>query len=134
MGADEVRTLAERTGQSTSEINDMIAKLQVAVQEAVSAMTSSQAKSQSVNEGVQSTDTLISSMQSAIQNISDMSTQIASSAEEQSIVVEDINKNVSKVNELAITTSEGSKATSNSIKELVNLSLSLKSSVDKFVL
>ncbi|MFG1494992.1 methyl-accepting chemotaxis protein [Saccharospirillum sp. HFRX-1] len=130
--ADEVRTLAERTGHSTNEINGMIANLQTVVQEAVQSMSSSQAQSQSVSESVQSTDALISSMQEAIQNISDMSIQISSSAEEQSIVVADISKNVSVVNELAIKTSDGSKKTSSLIRDLVNLSSSLKRSVDRF--
>ncbi|MDB2448681.1 methyl-accepting chemotaxis protein [bacterium] len=130
--ADEVRSLAERTGQSTNEINGMIANLQVVVQEAVSSMNSSQARSQAASESVQNTDLLISSMQEAIENISDMSIQISSSAEEQSIVVEDISKNVSVVNELAIKTSEGSKKTTGLIRELVKLSFSLKSSVDRF--
>lgn len=130
--ADEVRTLAERTGHSTSEINDMIVKLQGAVEAAVSAMTSSQAKTQAVSDSVQNTDLLISSMQDAIQNISDMSIQIASSAEEQSLVVEDINKNVSVVNELAVKTSDGSKKASGLIHELVKMSSTLKLSVDRF--
>jgi methyl-accepting chemotaxis protein len=92
--ADEVRALAGRTQASTSEINEMLARLQQGVSAAVVAMEKTKqscqatvAKTSKVNEG-------LDVMTESVVRISDLSTQIATAAEEQSAVSDEINRNM----------------------------------------
>ncbi|WP_374940345.1 methyl-accepting chemotaxis protein [Pseudomonas sp. MAG002Y] len=92
--ADEVRALAGRTQQSTSEINEMLESLQQGVSAAVSAMEKTKNscratvdKTSRVNEG-------LDGMATSVVRINDLSTQIATAAEEQSAVAEEINQNM----------------------------------------
>jgi methyl-accepting chemotaxis protein len=99
--ADEVRTLAQRTQDSTQEIHDMIASLHGNVRRTVSAMEVSQEQaSQSVAQADQA-NTALAAITQAIDTISGMSSQIATAAEEQSVVAEDINKNVTEITQIA---------------------------------
>lgn len=130
--ADEVRGLAERTSQSTGEINQMIEMLQSGARNSVAVMIESQAKSNATREGLSSAEEAINAIQEAIQKISDMSIQISSSAEEQSAVVDEINNNVLKVSSLSEETSKGARKTSDTGTELLELSESLESLVARF--
>ncbi len=104
--ADEVRTLAQRTQDSTQEIHEMIASLHGNVGRTVSAMELSQNQtSRSVAQADQANQALVAITQ-AIDTISSMSSQIATAAEEQSVVAEDINRNVSEITQIADQTAE----------------------------
>lgn len=130
--ADEVRTLAERTQESTEEINAMIEKLQSGVEEAVSVMSKSQLKAQDASVQVSQTDEALNTIQKAIQSINDMNTQISSAAEEQSAVVEEINQNVVRVHDMAEKASLGAKQTSETGTNLLGLAGSLQNLVARF--
>jgi len=88
--ADEVRTLASRTRQSTDEIREMIERLQIGAGNAVSVMEAARTKSQVSVERAESAGNSLSEITRATSSISEMSTQIASAAEEQSVATEDI--------------------------------------------
>ncbi|MCU7891029.1 MAG: methyl-accepting chemotaxis protein [Candidatus Thiodiazotropha sp. (ex Ustalcina ferruginea)] len=95
--ADEVRTLAQRTQSSTDEIKGLIKKLQSGTQIAVRSMEGSQSKTnQSIDLAHQITDALKSIEESIIQ-INDGNGQIATAAEQQSTVANDMNTNIFEV-------------------------------------
>ena len=99
--ADEVRTLANRTHESTEEITMMVEKLQQGSRAAVSSMESARSQTEnSVSCARQAADS-ITQMATSISSITDMSHQIAAAVEQQSAVAEDINQNVTAVSELA---------------------------------
>ena len=103
--ADEVRTLAKRTQDSTEEIQEMIESLQSGVRETVSVMeTSQQQAAESVEQAGRAHQSLEEITQ-VIDTISHMSAQIATAAEEQSAVAEDINRNIIEITHIADATS-----------------------------
>ncbi|WP_337920751.1 methyl-accepting chemotaxis protein Mlp37 [Vibrio cholerae] len=97
--ADEVRTLAQRTQQSTTEIRNMIEKLQSGAN-AVAMSHSKDTAASAVNQA-QGANEALEKIRLAIQQISDMNIQIASAAEEQSLVAEEINNNTVKIKDLS---------------------------------
>ncbi|MET1079947.1 MAG: methyl-accepting chemotaxis protein [Pseudomonas sp.] len=92
--ADEVRALAGRTQQSTSEINEMLARLQQGVSSAVSAMEKTKASCQATADKTSRVNVGLDDMASSVVRIHDLSAQIATAAEEQSAVTEEINQNM----------------------------------------
>ncbi len=99
--ADEVRTLAQRTQQSTQEIQDMVERLQAGANKAVRAMESGTEQTESSVQRATAAGTALEAITRVITKISDMSTQIATASEEQSAVAEEINSNVAAINELS---------------------------------
>ncbi|SEC11495.1 methyl-accepting chemotaxis protein [Pseudomonas anguilliseptica] len=99
--ADEVRNLAQKTQKATEEIQTMIQQLQQGTRDVVTVMEDSQSKTEiSVQQASQAAEALESITQ-AVSVINDMNTQIASAAEEQSAVAEDINRNVTNIGQVA---------------------------------
>jgi len=99
--ADEVRNLAQKTQQATEEIQSIIQQLQQGTREVVRVMEDSQHKTdQSVEHAAKAAQALETITQ-AVSVINDMNTQIASAAEEQSAVAEDINRNVINIGQVA---------------------------------
>ncbi|UUY09754.1 methyl-accepting chemotaxis protein [Pseudomonas sp. J452] len=92
--ADEVRALAGRTQQSTSEINEMLSKLQQGVSSAVQAMEKTKASCQATADKTSRVNVGLDDMASSVGRIHDLSAQIATAAEEQSAVTEEINQNM----------------------------------------
>ncbi len=102
--ADEVRSLAQRTQQSTEEIRRTIERLQQNAGRSVSAMQAGQeVVGESVSRARRAEQSLIE-IAAAIDKISAMNYQIATATEEQSTVTEDINNNVTRIADVAITT------------------------------
>ncbi|EMK3315828.1 methyl-accepting chemotaxis protein [Vibrio vulnificus] len=98
--ADEVRSLASRTQNSTLEIGDMLKQLQNGVARAVTTMSASQERGeQTALESVQIKESL-AGIQSAVEMIRDMGIQTASAAEQQSAVAEDINQNLVTIQQI----------------------------------
>jgi len=99
--ADEVRTLAKRTQESTEEIQTMIEKLQSGTSAAVENMQHTATASQSAVERAGEAGTALGRIQNIVNEMSDMNTQVATASEEQSAVAEEINRNVTNVADVA---------------------------------
>lgn len=114
--ADEVRTLASRTQESTTEIRNMIDKLQAGTTTVSQAMKSSQVAASNTVEQASQTDEALNSIYAAIKLINDMNLQIASAANEQSTVAEEINTNTVRIKDLSISVSDQNHKTVDAIQ------------------
>ncbi len=130
--ADEVRTLASRTQQSTEEIHQMIGRLQSQAQEAVTVMEQGRERAHGGVEHVGQATDAFGAISRDINTIADMNTQIASAAEEQSAVAEEINRNVSTISQVAEETSVSADATARASEDLNHLVQRLQSLVVQF--
>ncbi len=130
--ADEVRTLASRTQESTSEIQSMIERLQSGADEAVKVMENSRLKATSSVDDIQRTGELLATITESISIINDMSTHIATATEEQASVTEEVHSNVTNIASIADQTSEGADKTLESSVTVADLSEQLDSSVGHF--
>lgn len=130
--ADEVRTLASRTQQSTTDIHGMLSKLQQGVQHAVDAMgNSANMTSEAVNSANEAGQSL-TGIGNAVKEISDMTLQIATAAEEQSSVTSEIDKNLVQINSLAMNNAEGASKTAVESQRLNELSIQLRQLLMQF--
>lgn len=132
--ADEVRTLASRTQKSTEEIQNTIERLQQGVKNAVGAMSGAQGRATSGSDCVEKAAHSLHVIAAEVTTINDMNIQIATAAEEQSVVAEEINRNITAISTIADTTSSGATQTAQSSEELVRLSVELRRLVDQFKL
>ncbi|MDA3876130.1 MAG: PAS domain-containing methyl-accepting chemotaxis protein [Halothiobacillus sp.] len=107
--ADEVRSLAAKTQQSTLQINDMINHLREGITEAVKAMDSGRDQMGAVKAHADETEQSLKQINASIQQIDVMSTQIATATEEQSAVAEEMNRNISSISRQTEMTTENSK-------------------------
>ncbi len=130
--ADEVRTLASRTQNSTLEIQQTIERLQNRAKEAVGVMDKGKKQAISSVEQASSASASITTISERIDTISDMNNQIASAAEEQTAVAEEINRNIRNISEVANETSLGAKNTSEACDDLLDLANQLRSAVGQF--
>jgi methyl-accepting chemotaxis protein len=130
--ADEVRTLAGRTRQSTDEINEMIEKLQTGSRQAVAVMDQSRDESRSAVEFATQTGSAFASITQAVERINEMSTQIASASEEQGVVAEEINCNVVKINDMSNQTADGASEIAASSQNLAHMATGLRGLVARF--
>ncbi|MDB1123390.1 methyl-accepting chemotaxis protein [Vibrio algarum] len=130
--ADEVRSLAQRSQESTQEIQTLIEQLQTGTKNAVSVMAISKKQADvSVKQASEAGSALLS-ITNSISVINDMNMQIATASEEQSSVAESINENIVNVREIANENSSTANQTQNSSGEIDQLATQLKQLVDKF--
>lgn len=104
--ADEVRNLAKRTQDSVEEIRKVIEGLQEDTREVVGSMSSSHQQAQGSVQQVGNAVAALESICGAVTIITDMNLQIASAAEEQSAVAEEINRNVAAIRDVTESLSE----------------------------
>ncbi|MHA6163627.1 methyl-accepting chemotaxis protein [Pseudomonas sichuanensis] len=130
--ADEVRNLAQKTQQATQEIQQMIQQLQQGTREVVKVMEDSQGKTDvSVQQASRAAQSLESITQ-AVSVINDMNTQIASAAEQQSAVAEDINRNVISIGQVAGEVAGGADESSQASAELTKLAEQQRRLINQF--
>jgi methyl-accepting chemotaxis protein len=114
--ADEVRTLAQRTQESTTEIRSMIEQLQSGASSVASAMHQSKGSAVEAVEKAELANNSLQRIRDAIQRISDMNLQIASAAEEQSLVAEEINNNTVNIKDLSTQVAESANRTNEAMR------------------
>jgi len=131
--ADEVRTLANRTQESTTQINSMIERLQRGATKSTHAMKESNQHANNTVDEAHHGRSAMDNISTAISEITDMTAQIASATEEQSMVAEEINRNIIQISDYAKETIEGSKETTKCSQEMNTLAGNLQSVVKLFV-
>ena len=130
--ADEVRALAARTQDSTKDIQEMIARLQVGVENAVRAMQAGSHQARDSVERAAGVDQALNDTGDSVQRINDMAAQIATACEEQSSVTEEIARNISDIRDLSMEASQTSDQSTQASRHLSDLSSSLASLVGRF--
>lgn len=132
--ADEVRTLAQRTQESTMEIQEMIETLQAVSRETVEVMEKGQSQAaDSVNHATEAGQSLQQITQ-AVQAITEMNTLINDEAGSQSGVAVEINQNMSAISAIASESKDGAERTNQESQGLANLASKLQQLVSKFKL
>uniref|UniRef100_UPI00313B365E methyl-accepting chemotaxis protein n=2 Tax=Pseudomonas sp. OTU5201 TaxID=3043850 RepID=UPI00313B365E len=130
--ADEVRSLAKRTRQSTEEIEQMIAKVQGGVGEAVSAMNSSNTMAETTVTHSDQMQHALAHILDLVNNIVDQNQQISAAAEQQTAVAHEIDRSIVQINASGERTAEGANRTEQASQQL-NLQVSqLKSLIGEF--
>lgn len=130
--ADEVRSLAARTEESTSEIQSIIERLQSGTDQAVNAMESSREKAITVVDQSQETEKSLISIMGNVDTISNMNSQVASAAVEQSSVSEEVSSNIIKINEISENTVDESAQTAQASSDLAEQAKNLSKIVNEF--
>ncbi|MFJ3680281.1 methyl-accepting chemotaxis protein [Pseudomonas sp. NPDC090208] len=130
--ADEVRSLAQRTQESTEEIEVLIAALQNGTQQVVSTLDASRELTDSSVELSRRAGGALDSITRTVSTIQNMNQQIATAGEEQSVVAEQINRSVLNVSDIAQQTAASSEQTAAASVELERLGMQLQGLVGKF--
>jgi methyl-accepting chemotaxis protein len=130
--ADEVRNLASKTQQSTQEIQQMIEKLQSGAQSAVKVMDESRTRANDSVAQADKANTSLEIIANSVSKIKDMNAHIATAAEQQSIVAEEINKNIVNISDIVEGTAEGATQTAKASEELSRLAVDLQHLVNQF--
>mgnify|MGYP005814362499 CR=1 FL=1 len=130
--ADEVRTLAQRTRDSTSEIQKMIESLQEGTNEATRAMEQGREQAgQCVQQAKHASESL-ATISSKVAHISNMNTQIATAAEEQRHVTEEISRNITAIKAATDRTAEGTRQLDDASRHLTLIAADLNQGVGSF--
>ncbi|KAA5839689.1 methyl-accepting chemotaxis protein [Pseudomonas chlororaphis] len=120
--ADEVRSLAQRTAASIIEINQIIQSVQTGALDAAHAIESGQARSDASVEQVTQAGAMLERITEAVEAIRDMNRQIATAAEEQTSVAEDISRNLTEITTIASTNLDNVQRTERASQNLHELS------------
>ncbi len=130
--ADEVRGLAQRTRDSTNEIQEMINVLQRGTSEAVKTMEKSRDEAKDTVEQSLQTGSALDEIMQSIVSINDMNVQVAASVEEQSVIAEEISQNLVIIEQAAEDTSAGALESAQASQSLSVLADELQEMVGGF--
>lgn len=130
--ADEVRSLAQRTQESTKEIHSIIEQLQKGAKQAATVMTASQEQSRSVVEGTVEAQSTLDTISRSINRISDRSIQIATAAAEQQQVTGEMARNINLISDMSVSNTQSTQETVSALQELENMSAELKAVISSF--
>ncbi|NIL15931.1 HAMP domain-containing protein [Pseudomonas sp. AN3A02] len=130
--ADEVRSLAQRTQKSTEEIEELIVGLQSGTQQVATIMDNSRSLTDSSVELTRRAGNALENITRTVSTIQAMNQQIATAAEQQSAVAEEINRSVLNVRDVSEQTSAASEETAASSAELARLGIYLQTLVGRF--
>ena len=119
--ADEVRSLAQRTQESTNEIQTMIETLQTGTQAAVNSMSSSSQEARNSVQLSEETREALTQILAMISSINDMNNQVAVAVEEQSSVCEDINQNITGIAQASETSAQSAHQAEQSSERMAEL-------------
>ncbi|MGF1717134.1 methyl-accepting chemotaxis protein [Photobacterium chitinilyticum] len=132
--ADEVRTLSQRTQESTLEIQNIVEKLQVGAENAVKVMSKGAEKANNASKISASAGHALNTINEEVQTIQDMSQHIATATEEQSLTVNDINRNVVSLKDMSLSVSQESAQMASASEELSQVSVELMGTINRFKL
>lgn len=130
--ADEVRTLALRSQQSTQEIQDIVERIQAGTADTVRVMDMSRTRASGAVGEAEKAGEALEIIAQAVATIRDMNVQIASAAEEQSAVAEEMNRNITGFAEVADQTADGAAQSTRAGEELARLASDLQTVVQQF--
>lgn len=130
--ADEVRTLATRSHASTREIEDIVEQLQMEAREAVAVMNRAKESAERQREQVADADSGLNQIAERVNHICDLNTHMAGAANEQSVVAQNIARNVVNISQLTERTATDAEHTNGVTQELVELSDQLDKLVARF--
>ncbi|MCD5972004.1 methyl-accepting chemotaxis protein [Pseudomonas sp. CDFA 550] len=130
--ADEVRALAHRTQQSTSEIEQMISSIQKGTGAAVSAMGHTNTQAQKTLDTAQGAGAALVEITESIDNITERNVLIATASEEQAQVAREVDRSLVSIRDLSNQSSEGSNQTAIATSELTKLAVELNRLVKQF--
>ncbi len=130
--ADEVRTLAQRTQESTEEIQSIIESLQSVTHQVVSNINRGQENSSKTAEEISKAGNALDTIVKAVSTINDMNTQIAANAEEQSATAQSISDNIQKISDISQHSVNDVETNQRAASELQSLSESLNNNVSKY--
>ncbi|MGB1028438.1 MAG: methyl-accepting chemotaxis protein [Pseudoalteromonas marina] len=132
--ADEVRTLASRTGQSTDEIQSMISKLQEGTRAAVDAVKASQTLSVSTVEQASSANNSLNEIERLVSVITEMNSQIARATEQQTQAADEVNLRINDLSQSTEQSLDNTKQLNSASDKLKQSSTELSSIVNRFKL
>ena len=130
--ADEVRTLASRTQQSTKEIQAMVQRLQSGTGETVAVMQRGRDAAHTSVDLAKRAGTSLNQISRAVNTINDMNTHIATATEQQSAVAAEVNNNVLNISRASEQTTTNSEQTASASHELARLAAEMQSLVEGF--
>ncbi len=130
--ADEVRTLASRTQESTREIHKIIESLQTGTRNAVHVMNSGMSTTKQTVDKANRASMALENILGSISTITTINTRIAEASEEHTRVAEDIDRRVERISQLSKTATQGSTETAQKSQELAHLGDDLQGLVAEF--
>ncbi|WP_414828979.1 methyl-accepting chemotaxis protein [Alteromonas sp. H39] len=130
--ASEVRTLAQRTQDSTQEIEGLISTLQSGAVNAVNSMSNNQKSILSLVEQAEGATKALTSITKMVSSINEMNSMIATAAEQQSVVVGQVNRSVNNIHDVSSSTLTSAEQISDASAELANLGSKLQEQVSQF--